>query len=146
MHVIGNELATVARARDGRRVLVEQVDLLERETLGFRDAEVRKDHATCARRTPDEEDLHPKVGATRIRVDEVWCREGDSPVPQPEMYQSTARLDLGRMTDQFDATESDMAFARMLSGKISPVMTQAMGPQVDANAAIYMQTRAMSAL
>jgi hypothetical protein len=31
-----------------------------------------------------------------------------------------------------DATESDMALARIAKGKISPVMTQVMGPQVEA--------------
>ena len=35
--------------------------------------------------------------------------------------------------------ESDIAFARICSGKISPVMTQAIGPQVDAKKA-YMPT------
>ena len=39
-------------------------------------------------------------------------------------------------TYQLDATESDMAFARTLRGKISPVMTHAMGPHVDAKAAM----------
>ena len=35
--------------------------------------------------------------------------------------------------------ERDIAFARICSGKISPVMTQAIGPQVDAKKA-YMPT------
>jgi hypothetical protein len=36
---------------------------------------------------------------------------------------------------QFDATESDIAFARTFKGKISPVITQATGPHVDAKKA-----------
>ena len=35
MHILGDELAAVLDGRDRRRVLVEQVDLLERETLGL---------------------------------------------------------------------------------------------------------------
>ena len=35
VHVVRDELAAVARRRDRRRVLVEDVDLLERETLGL---------------------------------------------------------------------------------------------------------------
>ena len=36
MHVVRDELAAVRHARDGRRVLVEEVDLLQGETLGLR--------------------------------------------------------------------------------------------------------------
>ena len=35
---------------------------------------------------------------------------------------------------QFDAAESDTPFARTLSGNISPVITQAAGPHVEAKA------------
>ena len=38
-----------------------------------------------------------------------------------------------------------MALARTLRGKISPVMTQAMGPQVEAKPAMYKHTRATRA-
>ena len=50
-------------------------------------------------------------------------------VPQP-------RLPRGAATHQFDATEREIAFARTLSGKISPTMTHAMGPQVEAKDAM----------
>ena len=41
-----------------------------------------------------------------------------------------------KFQSQLLATESDMALARTLSGKISPTTTQAMGPQVEAKAAM----------
>ena len=43
---------------------------------------------------------------------------------------------MAKFQSQFEAVERDMALARMLRGKISPVMTQAMGPQVDAKKAM----------
>ena len=41
-----------------------------------------------------------------------------------------------------EAIERDMALARILRGKISPLTTQAMGPHVEAKKAIYIQTKA----
>ena len=41
-----------------------------------------------------------------------------------------------KFQSQLLATASDIAFARTLSGKISPTTTQAMGPHVHANAAM----------
>ena len=35
VHVVRDELAAVARRGDGRRVLVQEVDLLERQALGL---------------------------------------------------------------------------------------------------------------
>jgi hypothetical protein len=43
------------------------------------------------------------------------------------------------------ATERDMALARTANGKISPVTIQAMGPQVLAKNAMYMQMSATKA-
>lgn len=48
MDVVGDELAAITHGGDGRRVLVEEVDLLERETLGLGNAEVREDDAARA--------------------------------------------------------------------------------------------------
>lgn len=39
------------------------------------------------------------------------------------------------MSNQLLATERDIALARICKGKISPVMTHAMGPQVEAKKA-----------
>lgn len=52
---------------------------------------------------------------------------------------------MAKFQSQLDATERDMALARTLRGKISPTTTQAMGPHVEANAAMYRQMRATSA-
>ena len=43
---------------------------------------------------------------------------------------------MAQFQSQLDATESDIALARIWRGKISPVMTHAMGPQVAAKAAM----------
>jgi hypothetical protein len=43
---------------------------------------------------------------------------------------------MAKFQSQLEATDIDMAFPRIASGKISPVTTQAMGPQVEAKAAM----------
>jgi hypothetical protein len=43
---------------------------------------------------------------------------------------------MAKFQSQLEATERDMALARTLRGKISPVMTQATGPQVEAKKAM----------
>ena len=83
VRVVGNELAAVAGARYGRRVLVEQVDLLEREALGLGHAEVREDEAAQAGRAPDEEHLDLEARVSGAGVDEVGRGVRDSPVPEP---------------------------------------------------------------
>jgi hypothetical protein len=39
---------------------------------------------------------------------------------------------MAKFHNQLLAVEREMAFARICKGKISPMMTQAMGPQVEA--------------
>lgn len=83
VRVVGNELAAVAGARYGRRVLVEQIHLLKRQTLRLRDAEVREDDTAQAGRSPNEEHLDLKACVAGIRIDEVRGRKRDRPVPEP---------------------------------------------------------------
>jgi len=79
--VVCDELVPVSNRPDGGRVLVENVDLFERETLGLRDAEVGEDEASDASRSPDEEYLGPEVAVPR--VDNVGGGITDTKVPKP---------------------------------------------------------------
>ena len=81
--VLRDELAAVLDGRDRRRVLVEKVDLLERETLGLGNAEVREHEAARAGGAPDEEHLDTEVRVPRAGVDEVRRRVTDGEVPKP---------------------------------------------------------------
>jgi hypothetical protein len=66
---VRNPLAGVA----GRGLLEHAVDLLEGETLGFRDEEVGVDEADGAEGAPDEEDFRAEValvGADHIGGDD----------------------------------------------------------------------------
>lgn len=83
MQVLSDKLAPIARACDRSRVLVEQVDLLERQTFRLGDAKVREDDAARTRRAPDEEHLHAEVRVAGARVHQVGRSERDRPVPQP---------------------------------------------------------------
>ena len=83
VHVLSDDLLAVANRRDGRRVLVEEVDLLERETLGLGNAEVGEDEAAQARRAPNEEHLDTEAGVARTGVDEVGSGVTDTEVPEP---------------------------------------------------------------
>lgn len=94
-HVARDELAAVAHARPRRRVLVQQVDLLEREPLRLGDAEVREDDAAQARRAPDEEHLHAEAGVAWADVDEVRRRIRDRPVPEPVCVRQRSVLGSG---------------------------------------------------
>ena len=65
----------------GRGLGQHLVDLLERETLRFRDEEDRVDEAAEARATPDEEDGRAHVAA--VLADHVRGDDGDDGVPEP---------------------------------------------------------------
>jgi hypothetical protein len=65
----------------GRGLGQHLVDLLERETLGFRDEEDRVDEAAEARATPDEEDGRAHVAA--VLADHVRGDDGNDGVPEP---------------------------------------------------------------
>ena len=80
-------LASVRRARDPLarlargRLLEHAVDLLERETLGLWDEEVRIDEGTRAEGAPEEEDGRTEVGL--VGTDKVRSDDGDDRVPEP---------------------------------------------------------------
>lgn len=67
----GDESATVSDGVDRGGVLVENVDGLERQSLGLGNAEVGEDEAADASGSPDEEHLDTEVSVASTRVDEV---------------------------------------------------------------------------
>jgi len=81
-------LAISVGSNDGR-LAVQQIDLLQRQTLGLRDEEVREDKASNTSGTPDEEHLNSKIrsldsiGTCCRRVDKVWGGITNSKVPEP---------------------------------------------------------------
>lgn len=87
--VLGEHLGTVLVRLDDARLAVEEVNLLERETLGLGDAEVREDQASGASGTPDEEHLDTETSRLDTRgtvgglVDEVRGGVSDTKVPEP---------------------------------------------------------------
>jgi hypothetical protein len=56
-----------------------------------------------------------------------------------------SRATLTQLRSQLEAVVIDKLFARILSGKISPVTTHAHGPQDEAKKKMYMQTNAINA-
>ena len=82
-------LLSVLVGSDDGRLSVEEVDLLERETLGLGDEEVGEDDASGAGGSPEEEDLDSEVGRLGSvdsgggRVDEVRGGVSDTEVPEP---------------------------------------------------------------
>lgn len=65
------------------------VDLLERETLGLGDEEVRKERRADGSRTPDEEDLGAELEL--VLGDEVWRDDTDNAVPELWGHMSAQR-------------------------------------------------------
>lgn len=71
------------------RLAVQQVDLLEGQTLGLGDEEVGEDEAADAGTAPDEEDFDAQVGCFDTigagcgGVDEVGGGVADTEVPEP---------------------------------------------------------------
>ena len=102
----------------------------------LRNAEEGEEDAAGACRSPDEEHLDLETSRAGRDVDEVRGSVADTEVPEPvrrAVSHTTSNTERWtKKTHQFDAVDMDMALARMLRGKISPVMTQAMGPQVAA--------------
>lgn len=79
----GDESAAVSDGVDGSGVLVENVDGLERQSLGLGNAEVGEDEATNASRSPDEEHLDTEVSVAMAGVDEVGSGIANTEVPEP---------------------------------------------------------------
>lgn len=69
--LLGDESAAVSNGVDRGGVLVENVDSLERQSLGLGNAEVGEDEAANASGSPDEEHLDTEVSVARAGVDEV---------------------------------------------------------------------------
>ena len=67
--VVRDELIPVGDRLDRGGILVEDIDLFERETLGLGHAEVGEEETSEAGRSPDEEHLGTKVAI--LRVDDV---------------------------------------------------------------------------
>jgi hypothetical protein len=79
--VVSDELISIRDGLDGGGILVEDIDLLQRETLSLGDAEVGEDETANTSRTPDEEHLGTKV--SELGVDDVGSRVTDNEVPEP---------------------------------------------------------------
>lgn len=125
---VRDPLCRVAR----RRLLEHAVDLLQTEALCLGDEEECEEHTGSTCGAPDEEDLGLEVAL--IWIHQVGRDEADDEVPEPvglSMGLARARggESLGR-TYQFDAVERATPLERMGRGKISPIRTQAPGPQV----------------
>lgn len=65
----------------GGGLLHHLVDLLQRQSLGLRDQEVRVDKGACAETSPDEEDGRLEVAS--VLADHVGGDDSDDGVPQP---------------------------------------------------------------
>lgn len=113
--------------------IVELVNLLEGEPLGLVDEEVDEGDAQETAGEPDEEDLGLEVGLSAAVVDEVGSR-----VSCVELAAATEdiavrfNLPIAQLKSQLVAVVILRDLARVLRGKISPVTTQARGPQVEA--------------
>lgn len=113
--------------------IVELVNLLEGESLGLVDEEVDEGDAQETAGEPDEEDLGLEVGLSAAVVDEVGSR-----VSCVELAAATKdvtvrfNLPIAQLKSQLVAVVILRDLARVLRGKISPVTTQARGPQVEA--------------
>lgn len=80
-YVVSDELISVRDRLDGSGVLVEDIDLLEGETLGLGDAEVGEDETADASRTPDEEHFWTEVSV--FGVNDIRGSIADTKVPEP---------------------------------------------------------------
>ena len=69
MDIVRDELIPVGNRLNRSGVLVEDINLLKRETLGLGHAEVGEDEAAQAGRSPDEEHFGAKVAI--LRIDDV---------------------------------------------------------------------------
>jgi len=106
VYIVGEELATVSGGGDGGRVLVQKIDLLERQSLCLGNAEVREDHTARACRTPKEEHLDTKIGIAWTGVDQERGSVSDTEVPQP-VGGSGERQRLGTNVEGVDFTNND---------------------------------------
>lgn len=81
-HLLGEGDMRLPACRCTRSRLGEHlVDLLEGQSLGLWDKEVRVDECACAQATPDPEDVRAEIAL--IRGGHVWGDDGDDGVPEP---------------------------------------------------------------
>lgn len=106
MYLVSNELTTIPYGGDWCRVLIEEVDLLEGESLGLGDAEEGEDDAAGTRRTPDEEDFRLEVGVSWAGVDKVGGSVADGEVPEPVGGRAEGDS-LGTDVERVDLTDDD---------------------------------------
>jgi hypothetical protein len=114
-------------------LIVELVNLLEGEPLGLVDEEVDEGDAQETAGEPDEEDLGLEVGLSAAVVDEVGSRVSCVELATAiENFTVGVNLPIAQLKSQLVAVVILRDLARVLRGKISPVTTQARGPQVEA--------------
>jgi hypothetical protein len=113
--------------------VVQLVDFFQGKPLGFIDKEVHKGNADETGAEPNEKDLGLEVCIAWPIIDEVRRCKCESPVEEPlhELVISWSMKSRERCLTLV-AVVMERLLARVCSGKISPVTTQAIGPQVDA--------------
>lgn len=108
---------------------VELVNLLECEALGLEDHAPHEEDADEAATAPDEEDLCAQVGVAGAGIDhEGSGTEKDVSVVLRSGDAVATYYPIAQLRSQLDAVVMESDLARTLSGKISPVTTQATGP------------------
>jgi hypothetical protein len=122
----------------GGGLLQHAIDLLESKALGLRDEEVGVDEAENAERAPQEENLSTQVNTTTSSGGNVWGHDCDDLVIVSLcfMIRLERREKPTQFHNQLEAVERPTPRDRMGMGKISPMMTQAPGPQVVAKKAM----------
>jgi len=128
-HVLVKDLFPEGVGLADRRVAVEDVDLFERETLGFGNAEVGEEETEDTTSSPDPEYVRLETSRTGYVVDEVRSSVTDREIEEPVrsgrhghlLSSGGGRVDLGgndpgerspgsgEMSDE-DADESDEDF------------------------------------
>jgi hypothetical protein len=113
--------------------VVQLINLLEGQTLGLVDEEVYESNAQETATEPDEEDLGLEIGLSGTEIDEVGSRISYNVLVTWRWKIVGARnIPIAQLKSQLVAVVILRDLARVLRGKISPVTTQARGPQVEA--------------
>lgn len=160
-HLAGKGRMGLPGGRSSRRLALfhHPIHLLESETLGLPDQQVGVDRADHTGASPDEEDLRAEVlGESVSTSHRAWgygwlAWTGLTPLSVPTMYgvmtvmiqfhslqASVWHLNIFLhcppsslcLTHQLEAVDRPTPRDRIGIGKISPMTTQAPGPQVDA--------------
>ena len=113
-----------------RSLLQHAVHLLEGETFGLRDEHVGIDEAEEAKRAPEEEHFGTEIGVAAAVTDEVGRDNSDDLGKISTMSQDFRQAGPTQFHSQLEEVDKATPRARIGSGKISPISTQAPGPQV----------------